>query len=205
MPKDGAATKELILNSAQELVYERGFSATTLDLMLERAKLTKGAFFHHFKNKDDLALSLIERYLDGESVLLNSLVERAEQLTRDPLQQVLIIIGFIIDDIKTGGALSKGCLFASYAFELAEFDENVRSLARKGFTKWREVIGGKVAQAMEMYKPKLPVSSMDLTENMLAAFEGGIVIFRMEGNPDIIAKSLSAFRNYVELLFDQRT
>ena len=202
MPKDGTATKELILDCTQELVYERGFSATTLDLVLEKAKLTKGAFFHHFKSKDDLATSLIERYLIGEAMLLNSLVERAEQVTRDPLQQVLAMIGFLIDDIDIGGPLSKGCLFASYAFELAEFDENVRALSKQGFTKWREVIGDKFEKAMEKYQPKIPVSAMDLTENMLASFEGGIVIFRMEGSPHIISHSMIAFRNYVTLLFE---
>lgn len=202
MPKDGTATKEKLLDSAQELVFERGFTATTLDLMLEKAGLTKGAFFHHFKNKDDMAVALIERYLDGEATLLKRLIDRAEHLSRDPLQQLIIIIGFIIDDIETDGPLSKGCLFASYAFELAEFDENVRALARQGFLKWREIIGGKISEVTKMYPARFPTDPTDLAEAMLAAFEGGVVIFRMEGNSQAISKNMTTFKNYVELLFD---
>ena len=59
MPKDGTQTREKILDTAQALIYQRGFTATTLDRVLDGAGLTKGAFFHHFKNKDDLALALV--------------------------------------------------------------------------------------------------------------------------------------------------
>ena len=47
-------TRERILDAAQQLVMERGFSATTVDAILEAAGSSKGAFFHHFASKADL-------------------------------------------------------------------------------------------------------------------------------------------------------
>lgn len=202
MPRDGTATRDKILDSAQALVFEHGFTATTLERVLEKAELTKGAFFHHFASKDDLALALIERYLAGEVVMLDKFTERAETVSRDPLQQVLLIIGFLIEAIEEESPLIDGCLFASYAFELAEFDDATREMTRKGFVLWRKVIGAKIAKAMEKYPPRIPTDPYDLADTMLAAFEGGVVISRMEGDPQVIARKMGEFRNYVTLLFD---
>jgi len=202
MPKDGTATRDKILDSAQELIFKHGFTATTLDLVLKDAKLTKGAFFHHFSSKDDLALALIERYLANEKGMLAKLIEGAETVTRDPYQQILIIIGFIIQAIEDETPLSHGCLFASYAFEMSGFDARTKELAREGFTVWRKVIGAKMAEMMEKHPPRIPTDPYDLADTMLAAFEGGVVIARMENDPQVIARKMAEFRKYVELLFD---
>ena len=202
MPRDGTVTRDKILDSAQALIFEHGFSATTLDRVLERAELTKGAFFHHFASKDDLALALIERYLANEKVMLAGLIDQAETVTRDPLQQVFVIIGFIIGAIEQNSPLAQGCLFASYAFEMAEFDKKTREMAREGFAVWRDIIGGKMAEAMKKYPPRISTDPYDLADTMLAAFEGGVVISRMEGDPQVIARKMSEFRNYMTLLFD---
>ncbi len=55
-------TRERILQIAEALVYEKGFSGTSLNDIVSAASLTKGAFFHHFRSKDDLGRALVARY-----------------------------------------------------------------------------------------------------------------------------------------------
>jgi len=130
------------------------------------------------------------------------MLESAETISRDPLQQFLLIIGFVIGAIEEKSPLSEGCLFANYAFEMAEFQEETRKLAREGFAVWRKLIGGKIAEAMKKYPPRIPTDPYDLADTMLAAFEGGVVIAKMEDDPQVIARKMIEFRNYVDLLFD---
>jgi len=52
--KKGAATREKILDAAQGMVLERGYSGVSIDKLIESLGVTKGAFFHHFKNKKEL-------------------------------------------------------------------------------------------------------------------------------------------------------
>ena len=52
--EDAAATRALILEQATVLFEEKGYAATTLDEIAAAAGVTKGAIFHHFKNKKDL-------------------------------------------------------------------------------------------------------------------------------------------------------
>ena len=58
MPRVNA--KQKLLDAAFALIRERGFSATTVDALCERAGVTKGAFFHHFKSKDELGVAAAE-------------------------------------------------------------------------------------------------------------------------------------------------
>lgn len=53
------STRLTILNKAFELVYKNGYQATSIDDILSLTKVTKGAFFYHFKNKDEMGQALI--------------------------------------------------------------------------------------------------------------------------------------------------
>jgi len=48
-------SRQKLLDAAISLVREKGYAATTVDQVCERAGLTKGAFFHYFESKDALA------------------------------------------------------------------------------------------------------------------------------------------------------
>jgi hypothetical protein len=45
MPKDGNKTRLKILDKTQVLVLENGYAGTTINQILEKTQLTKGAFF----------------------------------------------------------------------------------------------------------------------------------------------------------------
>jgi TetR/AcrR family transcriptional regulator, transcriptional repressor for nem operon len=59
-----AATTRLgILQKAFDLIYQRGFQATSIDDILATTQVTKGAFFYHFKNKEEMGLALINEVM----------------------------------------------------------------------------------------------------------------------------------------------
>ena len=61
MGKKGSKTKEKILDMAQELILQKGFSGSSIDEIIEKSDITKGGFFYHFSGKNDLACSLMKR------------------------------------------------------------------------------------------------------------------------------------------------
>jgi TetR/AcrR family transcriptional repressor of nem operon len=122
MPRDGTATRTAIMDSAEALILEHGFAATSVDRVIEGAGITKGAFFYHFKTKAELAHALVERYAALDSGHLERNLERAEQLSRDPLQQVLLFVGLFKEAAAELSEPYPGCLFASYCYEAQLFD-----------------------------------------------------------------------------------
>src|SRR5687768_11136958 len=52
-------SKTKLLEAALQVFRTKGYTATTVEDICQRAGVTKGSFFHHFKTKDDLALGAI--------------------------------------------------------------------------------------------------------------------------------------------------
>jgi AcrR family transcriptional regulator len=50
-----------LLDSAQALFFNKGYEATTVADIIEKAGVSKGGFYHHFTAKDDLLEALGER------------------------------------------------------------------------------------------------------------------------------------------------
>ena len=50
-------SKTKLLDATLKVVRAKGYSATRIEDVCAEAGLTKGSFFHHFKSKEDLALS----------------------------------------------------------------------------------------------------------------------------------------------------
>ena len=57
----GATTKASLLFAARELFGARGFTDTSLDEVVARAGVTKGALYHHFRGKEDLFAAVYEQ------------------------------------------------------------------------------------------------------------------------------------------------
>ena len=61
--RDPEKTRAAILDAAYDQVYHRGFQTVTVDEMLNKTHLTKGAFYSHFKSKDELGYALVDEVL----------------------------------------------------------------------------------------------------------------------------------------------
>ena len=54
-----ATTRQLILNKSLELIYKNGYQSTSIDEIIATTNVTKGAFFYHFKSKEEMGLAII--------------------------------------------------------------------------------------------------------------------------------------------------
>ena len=58
--RQGEATRELLISIARERFTEQGYAATSIDDIIQRAGVAKGALYHHFSGKDDLFRSVYD-------------------------------------------------------------------------------------------------------------------------------------------------
>jgi TetR/AcrR family transcriptional regulator, transcriptional repressor for nem operon len=205
MVSKGESTRDRILQATQGLILENGFSATSIDKVLERTRLTKGAFFYHFKNKDALTNAVIERYVQSEHEQLTGTFHRAGRLSDDPLQQLLIMVGLLIEGsehaMRQAETLNPGCLFGSYAYELPAATEEGRALMRAAAEDWRKMLRDKLDEVVQRYPPRAEVDLDALADGLLVAFEGGLVLARLLGDRERSLDHLKLYRTQLELLF----
>ncbi|AFY67451.1 TetR/AcrR family transcriptional regulator [Geitlerinema sp. PCC 7407] len=200
MSKNGQATRQRILDAAETLVLQHSLAGTSIDMVLAQAGITKGAFFYHFKSKSALAEALVERYLAQETLMLQELVQRAERLSRDPLQQVLIFLG-LFQEVLEQADTQAGCLVASYVYQMADLSEEIRAIAAQGFADWRQDLSQRFETIMAQYPPRYPVTATDLANGFLVVVEGSLVLLRVLQEAQHPSQQLAHYRNYLELLF----
>ncbi len=58
--------REAIVEAAIDCFFERGYNGTSVQDVVERAGVTKGAFYHHFAKKEDLLLHIHDRFMDQQ-------------------------------------------------------------------------------------------------------------------------------------------
>src|SRR5688500_10652867 len=58
--EQGDATREALLVAARELFGMQGYAETSLDVIVRRAGVTKGALYHHFAGKEALFRGVFE-------------------------------------------------------------------------------------------------------------------------------------------------
>ncbi|MGO4376156.1 TetR/AcrR family transcriptional regulator, partial [Paenibacillus sp. MCAF20] len=64
--------KNKLLNASLQLMLSKGYYATTVDEICAEASVTKGSFFHYFKNKEDIGKATLDHFEKLQSHLLNS-------------------------------------------------------------------------------------------------------------------------------------
>ena len=199
--RDPEKTRERILDAAQALILDHGYGATTVDAVTARAGITKGAFFHHFAAKSDLARALVDRYARLDRETLDAQVARARRLASDPLDRLLVLIGLYEEDFARLEDPVPGCLFASYIYENKLFDAGTLEVLRESTLRWREVMRGMLEEAAAAHPPRAPLDMESLADLFYAITEGSYVMSKTLADKALLARHTAHLRRYLELLF----
>lgn len=198
MPRSGEKTRRRIVDAAQDLTFENGFAATSIDKVIDRAGITKGAFFYHFRTKHDLGKELIERYAERDFAHLERTIERAEKLSDDPRQQALIFVGLLQEIYEALPDPIPGCLLTSYLYGRDGYPDEVAQLARQAFDRWRDRVADKLDEAAGGQRLAGQTTPNSLATTLLALIEGGYVLAKAHGDGGILVDLLGQFRAQLE-------
>jgi TetR/AcrR family transcriptional regulator, transcriptional repressor for nem operon len=197
----GEATRERILEIAQDAILAKGFAATSLDEIIAEAGITKSGFFYHFRDKNELAKALLHRYLDYEKTLFEGLFAKADELSDDPLHSFLIFLKLFADvmaDLPNG---HPGCLVASYVYQDRLFSQDVRELNAQGVLIWRHRFRERLQRIAERYPPRIELDLDAMADMVTSVADGGIILSKCLRDPSILPRQMLQYRAYVKLIF----
>lgn len=106
MPRASAAaaahTARQVLDSATDLFAARGFAAVSLDDVAQAAEVTRGAVYHHYRNKQGLFLAVAARL---QAQVADAVVAAADGAGKDAREQLGAGSHAFLDAITAGPAL----------------------------------------------------------------------------------------------------
>lgn len=197
----GEKTRERILDFAYESIVQKGFAATSIEELVEAAGITKSGFFYHFRDKNDMARQLLERFLAEDEAIITTLEERAHELSDDPLQSFLIFLNLyaqLMDDMET---LHPGCLVASVTYQDRLFDADVRQMNADYLLRTRRRFAGSFRKIAAQHPPRREIDLDALADSLTAIVEGAIILSKALDDPGLMGRQVRLFRGHVKLLF----
>jgi len=84
-------SRQKLVDAAISLIRQKGYSATSVDDLCGAAGVTKGAFFHHFKSKEALAVASTIHWIECTDAKFAQAHYHAHA---DPLERVLGYLDF---------------------------------------------------------------------------------------------------------------
>ena len=201
MTAKAEATRERLLKAAKRLVMSKGFAGMSIDDVLKATDLTKGAFFHHFKSKADLADQLMRWYANNDLKMFRTLLAEAEAAHDDPLDQLLQFLTDFETYLSDPNNPPRGCMYALYTYEDDHFENSVKEFVADTLNTWTAMYIRKFQEVIDKYPPAKEVTAKRLAEMFVAVVEGGLILERAHGNPGMAARQSEHFRAYLELLF----
>lgn len=197
----GEATRRRILDAAQAAILEKGFTATSIEELIAECGLTKGGFFYHFRDKNELAKALLRRYIAEDEQVYDEIFERARGLVDDPLQVFLLglkLLADVMEDMPNG---HPGCVVAVSCYYERMFDREVKEINREAALQWRRRFRAMFEEIGAHYRPREPVDLDELADMVSTILEGGIVMAKALGDPVSLKRQILTFRALIQALF----
>ena len=168
MSSKAAATRLNILQQAFGLVYRNGYRTTSVDEIIAATNVTKGAFFYHFKNKEEMGLAMIHEVMYPG--MRNAMVEPL-LTTKDPIQDIYAMMkGLLMENPFF--EVKYGCPAINLVEEMASQSPVFHSALSKLTDEWRDAIVTSLEKGKENGTVKIVTDSSAAALYIMSGYGG---------------------------------
>ena len=176
---------------------KQGYAVTTVDRLRQEAGVTKGAFFHHFRCKEDLGVAAADHWYASTGRLFAS----AAYLALDnPLDRILAYIEFR-KALISGAVPQFTCLVGTMVQETYESNPAIRDACHRSIVGHARTLENNRSAAAEQQGATLPSSAEPLALHTQAVLQGAYVLAKAGNDPSTVRNSLDHLSTYIQLLF----
>lgn len=193
--KPGARSK--LLDAALTLIRTKGYSATSVDELCIAAGVTKGAFFHHFRSKDELAVAAADHWSRTTGTLFAT---ASYHDFDDPLDRVLGYVAFR-KDLLQGELPEFTCLVGTMVQEAYVTNPAVREACARSIGGHAETLEADIQAAIESRGLSPDWNAMSLALHTQAVLQGAFILAKATGSATAAADSIDHLHRYLVLLF----
>jgi len=181
-----SAARQSLVDSAGELIFERGYAAVGVAEICARAGVQKGSFYHFFPSKQALTVAAIEDYWTRQRACWAALLGDDR---RPPLDRLRAIFAANVDALtadKRERGVVRGCLLGNLALELSTHDPVVRARLDEVFTEQVEMVRGTLTAAAAEGSIDSGRATAATARALLAQLEGMVMFAKVANDPGVL-------------------
>ncbi len=190
-------TQDLIINTSFELFYEKGYNATSIPDIMKETSLSKGAFYHHFKNKHEIGKKVIENIIRKR--IKEGFVEPLAELNRNIPELLLYVF---TNRIKNYSEREKalGCPANNLVGEIGYTEQDFRVILKSLFEEWREALINAIEHGKNRREIKKDVNSSSVAISLICAFEGVRSVRKVYDDDKIFNEFMQSMGSFIKNL-----
>lgn len=188
MGKKGEDVRQQIIETADEVIYQRGFHQASFADLAEAVGLPKGNFYYYFKTKEDLLEAVIDHRLAG----IRHMLQEWQSDMPDPKTRLRRYLQIPLNE--TERVLEYGCPMGSLSLELGKSDPVKQAYARQMFDLFKDFL---VQQFNELgYQDK----AESLAVHLMVLSQGMSVISNAYKDESCLQREAADARAWIEAL-----
>ncbi len=193
------ATRERIVKGAARLFALKGYHDTKLDEVLQAAKVTTGAFFHHFGGKEDLGFAVIDRHMRTRRQKLERLEGHIPHgKDQDPLERVFRRLDAIEEMVQQRGQRKGGCIIGNLSTTLSDTHDAFRRRLAECFDEMAQEFKPRLDAAARKYCPGRRLNTWETARYIVAIVEGSIMLTRTHQDRKMMARQFAYLKEHLK-------
>lgn len=194
--KKSALTRHNILTKAFELIYANGYRASSIDDILTNTQVTKGAFYYHFKNKEEMGIALINEIL--KTHLSKKFIELLESKDT-PLESIYCLIHYLlIEDrlLKT----ELGCPASNLIQEMTPWNTPFSNALNSLVNEWLNLLEATLEKGKKDGFINKEINSKSVATFILSGYWGTRNLGKLEKSKKPYNAFLEQLKTYLKTL-----
>jgi len=179
-------TRKQIVRSAERTFRELGFGGAGIDRLVREAGVTSGAFYGHFKSKED---AFAATAIAGLALLEDTIAQMQEDHGE---QWAGKFVDFYLNDLRTCD-LAESCALQSLTPDVMRARESTRSAYESAFTK----VVDRFAEGLPQFDKE---TAQSRARAVLALVAGAVTLARSSASKDLSKASAEAAREAALLI-----
>lgn len=189
-------TRKEILKVAFLEVFHHGFQGVSVDEIVKKTSVTKGAFYHLFPTKLDMGYALVEEVI--EPLILERWILPLEE-AKNPLEGILKQLKLLIGDCDPS-QLKLGCPLNNLVQEMTPLDPGFRRRLRKSLNLWIDEMERHLIRAKKGKFIKSDVNCRELARFVVMTHEGFYGMLKGMGEPGIFEDLYRSLERYFQAI-----
>ena len=189
-------TKKLIVETSFDMFYSNGYNNTSIPDIMKKTNLTKGAFYHHFKNKLEIGKKVIEDILSLR--IYNGFIKPLKENKSKSVSDLLVYVFTerIVNFTEKEKAL--GCPANNLINEIGCSVSDFREPLRKLMDGWKDALIDVLEIGKKNNEIKKEVDSNAAATYLICSFEGARGIRKIYNDDALFNNYLLAVKEYIK-------
>lgn len=196
-------TREKILQATARLFALKGYHDSKLEEVLEAAQVTKGAFFHHFRDREDLGFAVLDWHMERRRQALDTIEQELPPADgAAPLLSVFRRLDAIQEMARRRERYKGGCVIGNLSTALSDCHDGFRKRLAECFEEMAQEFVPHLEQAARRLPPKRRPDPEELARYIVTVIEGAIMQARTLGDTKLIGRQFGHLKDHLKTVLD---